>query len=169
MHTPRIVGAAAAAVVALLLAEQQHAAPAATPRAAARTPASADGHYVLVVEGDRDGLDVTFASRKDAAWAGAPKGFTSSWRLLVVDDAGAELAEVPLDVRPFATGVNSKGKPAVVHGCVVVDSKIGMLVNAPRYAQAASYRFSRTDAAGVVTQLGEVTANQVRDLSGEPR
>ena len=94
---------------------------------------------------------------------------TSSWRLLVVDDAGAELAEVPLDVRPFATGVNSKGKPAVVHGCVVVDSKIGMLVNAPRYAQAASYRFSRTDAAGVVTQLGEVTANQVRDLSGEPR
>ena len=80
-----------------------------------------DGHYVLVVEGDRDGLDVTFASKKDAPWAGAPKGFSSAWRLEVLDAAGAALAAVPLDVRPFATHAGAKGKPAVVRGCVVVD------------------------------------------------
>ena len=106
---------------------------------------------------------------QDAPWAGAPKGFSSSWRLEVLDAAGAALAAVPLDVRPFATHAGAKGKPAVVRGCVVVDSKIGMLVNAPRYAQAARYRFSRTDAAGVVTPLGEVPASEVRELSGDAR
>ncbi|MEC9047690.1 MAG: hypothetical protein VYA51_06730 [Planctomycetota bacterium] len=169
MHAPRLLGAAAAAVVAVLLAERHRAAPLSAPRAAGDRPARADGHYVLVVEGDRDGLDVTFASKKDAPWAGAPKGFSSAWRLEVLDAAGAALAAVPLDVRPFATHAGAKGKPAVVRGCVVVDSKIGMLVSAPRYAQAARYRFSRADAAGVVTPLGEVPASEVRELAGDAR
>ena len=81
----------------------------------------------------------------------------------------AQLAEVPLDVRPFATDAASQGKPAVVRGCIVVDTKIGMLVNAPRHQGAASYRFSRTDARGVVTQLGVVAAAKVRELAGDLR
>ena len=176
MHTPRLLGAAASVVVAAVLMLDRSASPspaaarAAAPAAPEATaPPVADGHYVLVVEGDRDGLDVTFASRKQDPWAGAPKGLSDAWRLEVLDAGGAQLAEVPLDVRPFATDAASQGKPAVVRGCIVVDSKIGMLVNAPRYQGAASYRFSRTDARGVVTQLGTVAAAKVRELAGDLR
>ena len=54
-------------------------------------------------------------------------------------------------------------------GCIVVDARIGMLVNVPRYAAAQSYRFSRADARGVVTPLGDVTALEVRELAGDAR
>ena len=186
MHISHLLGAAALAVVTVMLLGDQHAAPqsaaetlpAATSEApsapaampsAPPAPAVANGHYVLVVEGDRNGLDVTFARRKDAPWAGIPKGFDSNWRLSVIDGRGAELADVPLDVRPFATDAASLGKPATVRGCIVVDSKIGMLVNVPRYAEAASYRFTRTDARGVTTPLGTVAATKVREFSGGGR
>jgi len=125
----------------------------------------AAGHFVLVVEGDRNGLAITFANKKVAPWAGIPKGFESNWRVSVLDANGDELASVPLDVRPFATGANSVGKPARVHGCVVVDSKIGMLVNVPAYAAAASYVFARTESDGTVTTLGTTAGHLVRELA----
>jgi len=128
-------------------------------------PPAADGHYALVVEGDRTGLAVTFASKKAAPWGGIPKGFESNWHVLVLDAAGDEITKVPLDVRPFATGANALGKPVRVHGCVVVDSKIGMLVNVPAYAAAASYVFQRADADNVVTQIGTTSAAVVRELA----
>ncbi len=167
MNTTRLLGTAALAVVAAISIGQRPAAPALPTPAA--TPPAPQGHYVLVVEGDRDALDVTFASRKTAPWAGAPKGLQSGWRMTVLDASGAELQEVPLDMRPFATDAASKGRPDRVEGCVVVTSKVGMLVNAPRYAAAATYRFSRTDARGVLTVLGEVTGARVRQLSGDER
>jgi hypothetical protein len=124
---------------------------------------------VLVVEGDRDGLDVTFARTKQAPWAGAPKGLVSSWRLAVLAADGSTLADVPLDVRRFATDAASQGKPVTVRGCVVVDSRIGMLVSVPRFANAARYRFTRTSERGVELNLGEVLASQVRELAGDLR
>lgn len=133
------------------------------------TPPEANGHYVLVVEGDRNGLGVTFARQKTARWAGVPKGFSSNWHVTVLDANGDELAKVPLDVRPFATNQNRVGKPATVHGCIVVESKIGMLVNVPAYAAAASYVFSRTENDGTVTTLGTTTGAQVRELAGGGR
>lgn len=132
-------------------------------------PPVANGHYVLVVEGDRNSLAVTFASKKSSPWAGAPKAFQSNWRVSVLDVQGQELANVPLDVRPFATDARSVGKPLHVNGCVVVDSKIGMLVNVPAFANAASYTFSRQDAAGIKVALGTTTGFKVRDLAGEGR
>jgi hypothetical protein len=167
MNTTHLLGAAALAVVAAISISQRPAG--ADLAAAAATPPTADGHYVLVVEGDRDALDVTFASRKPAPWAGPKKGLQTGWQLTVLDANGAELAEVPLDVRPFATDAASKGQPDRVEGCVVVSAKIGMLVSAPRYAAAAAYRFSRTDAPGAVTVLGEVSGARVRQLSGGGR
>jgi hypothetical protein len=130
---------------------------------------AANGHYVLVVEGDRNGLAVTFASKKAQRWAGVAKGFQSNWRVSILDAAGAELAMVPLDVRPFATDAKSVGKPLRVQGCIVVDSKIGMLVNVPAFATAARYVFSRTDANGNKTTLGTTASATVRDMSGENR
>lgn len=132
-------------------------------------PPIAAGHFVLVVEGDRLGLAVTFASKKAARWAGVPKGFNSNWRVSILAARGEELANVPLDVRPFATGANEVGKPARVHGCIVVDSKIGMLVNVPAYAAAASYVFARTEADGTVTTLGTTSGAAVRELAGGGR
>jgi len=180
MQTSTLLGAAALAVVAVMLFDERNpvansptpqpvAAPAATPTAAPLPPAIADGHYVLVVEGDRNGLGVTFASRKQAPWAGVPKALDSNWRLTLLDGRGLELADVPLDVRRFATDAGSVGKPARVQGCMVVDAKIGMLVNVPRFRDAQSYRFTRTDARGAVTVLGTVTGNRVRELAGDQR
>ena len=175
MQTSHLLGAAALAVVALTLFGDRHrSAPKTKAASPARTvlpavPAVADGHYVLVVEGDRNGLTVTFASKKPAPWGGRPKGFDSNWRLSVRDAQDVELVDIPLDVRPFATGAASLGKPVVVQGCIVVDSRIGMLVNVPRYAEAESYRFTRTDADGTETVLGTVAAAKVRDLAGDVR
>ncbi|MCK5942385.1 MAG: hypothetical protein KAI24_10480 [Planctomycetes bacterium] len=178
MQTSHLFGAAALVVVAAVLVGERHAAgdpatpaaaPVVAPSPAPVGPPEADGHFVLVVEGDRNGLDVTFASRKAAPWAGVPKGFTSNWQLTVLDAADRQLAQVPLDVRPFATDAGSLGKPARVRGCIVVDSKIGMLVNVPRFAEAHAYRFSRTEPRGDVTLLGTVTGDRVRELAGGGR
>jgi hypothetical protein len=173
MNISRILlGAAAIMVVAALALQARSdrtASAAPDAAAAATTPAAPAGHYVLVVEGDRDGLDVTFARTKQAPWAGAPKGLVSSWRLAVLAADGSTLADVPLDVRRFATDAASQGKPVTVRGCVVVDSRIGMLVSVPRFANAARYRFTRTSERGVETNLGEVLASQVRELAGDLR
>jgi len=132
-------------------------------------PPIADGHYVLVVEGDRNGLNVSFARKKAARWGGVPKGFASNWTVLIRDAAGQELANVPLDVGAFATDARSLGQPVRVQGCVIVDSKIGMLLNVPAFATAASYAFSRTENDGVVVPLGTMTGDSIRDLAGGGR
>jgi hypothetical protein len=130
---------------------------------------TADGHYVLVIEGDRNGLAVTFASKKAAPWAGIPKGFASNWTVSIRDASDRELANVPLDVSAFATDARSLGKPVRVQGCVIVDSKIGMLLNVPAFAEAANYVFVRTDNQGAVVALGTTSGDQVRELAGGGR
>jgi hypothetical protein len=129
----------------------------------------ANGHFVLVVEGDRNGLAVSFARKKAARWAGVPKGFDSNWRVSIQDNNGAELADVPLDVRPFATDARSLGRGPRVNGCYVVDSKIGLLLNVPAYAAAQTYEFTRTEVDGTKVALGTMSGNAVRELSGGGR
>ena len=165
MNTTPLLGAAA-----LLAAAGWLWLDGATPRTMLPPPPPpvADGHYVLVVEGDRNALAVTHANRKTDPWAGVPKGFTSAWMLVIRDDRGAMLAEVPLDVTPFATGAGELGKPVRVEGCVVRDSRVAMLVNVPRFAAAASYAFTRVDG-GRTVALGAVAAETVRELAGDLR
>jgi hypothetical protein len=134
------------------------------PAAPPIAPPVANGHYVLVVEGDRDHLGITAAAGKEAPWAGVPKGLTSDWRLLIHDARGEVLADVPLDVTPFATRANDRG--VRVQGCVVHDARIGMLVNAPAFAAAASYTFTRPGGAGERVVLGTATGDRVRELAG---
>lgn len=129
----------------------------------------ASGHFVLVVEGDRNGLAVSFARQKAARWAGVPKGFNSNWRVSIRDGNGAELVNVPLDVRPFATDAQSVGQAPRVNGCYVVDSKIGLLLNVPAYAAAQTYEFTRAGADGVKVALGTMSGNAVRELAGGGR
>tara|TARA_R110002072_G_scaffold109160_1_gene236328 strand:- start:105094 stop:105675 length:582 start_codon:yes stop_codon:yes gene_type:complete len=132
-------------------------------------PPVADGHYVLVVEGDRNAVSVTFARKKAARWGGVPKGFDSTWRVSIRDGGGKELANVPLDVRPFATDAQSVGKGPRVHGCVVIESKIGLLLNVPAFAEAASYEFFRTESDAVKVALGTMTGAAIRELAGGGR
>lgn len=132
------------------------------------TPPEANGHYVLIVEGDRDGLQITKAVAKTDPWAGAPKGFTSDWTLTIRDAAGAVLAEVPLDVRQFDLRAERQNQPIEVEGCIVRDPHIAMLVNAPRYDAAASYAFARRAPAGAVA-LGTIDGDTVRKLAGGGR
>ncbi|MCB9879071.1 MAG: hypothetical protein H6835_15860 [Planctomycetes bacterium] len=132
-------------------------------------PPQADGHYVLVVEGDRTALAVTTAVAKSSPWAGAPKGLTSTWRLTIRDAAAALLADVPLDVSPFDTDAAALGRPVQVTGDEVRDARIGMLVNAPRFAAAASYTFSRPVEDGSRAVIGQVSGAAVRELAGETR
>lgn len=137
--------------------------------APAPAPPVANGHFVLVVEGDRNGLAVTFARKKAARWAGVPKGFDSNWRVSILDGNGTELADVPLDVRPFATDAQSVGKAPRVNGCYVVESKIGLLLNVPAFTAAQSYEFSRADKDAVKVALGTMSGNAVRELAGGGR
>jgi hypothetical protein len=136
-----------------------------TAPAAPTPPPVAAGHYVLVVEGDRDALAITAASRKAEPWAGPAKGLASAWSLTIHDARGELLATVPLDVSPFATD----GQRGVrVEGCVVRDSRIGMLVNAPAFAAAATYTFTRHEN-GRTVALGTTAAEVVQQLAGERR
>ena len=130
---------------------------------------TASGHYVLVVEGNRNGLAVTFARKKADQWAGIPKGLSSNWRGSILDDKRQELASIPIDVSSFATDAQSVGQPPRVQGCMVVDSKIGLLLNVPAFATAANYVFSRSEANGEVTKLGTTSGPAVRELAGGGR
>lgn len=132
------------------------------------TPPIAEGHYVLVVEGDRTGLQIKHAVAKTDPWAGVPKGFTSDWTLTIRDAAGELLAEVPLDVRPFDLRPERQGQAIQVEGCQVHDPHIAMLVNAPRFATAASYAFTRHEGAAVIA-LGTIDGDSVRRLAGGGR
>ena len=136
-----------------------------TPAVTAPAAPIASGHFVLVVEGDRNGLAVTFARQKAARWAGVPKGFNSNWRVSIRDGNGAELVDVPLDVRPFATDAQSVGRAPRVNGCYVVESKIGLLLNVPAYAVAQTYEFTRVGTDGVKVPLGTMSGNAVRELT----
>ena len=129
-------------------------------------PPVADGHYVLVVEGDRTALAITAASAKVDPWAGVPKGFTSQWRLSIVDARGDTLAEVPLDVSQFATDAAAAGRGVRVAGCIVTSPHIGILVNVPAFANAAGYTFTRPGAADERIVLGTTTGDRVRELAG---
>jgi hypothetical protein len=169
-YLPLLGAAAALALAGLLLRGADGTEPpaAAVPTAPAAPPVAA-GHHVLVVEGDRNALAITAASAKTDPWAGVPAGFTSDWRLLIADDRGATLAEVPLDVRPFATGAADVGSADRVQGCIVTTARIGMLVNAPAFATAATYTFVRPGDGGRDAVLGTVTAARVRELAGGGR
>ncbi|MBL8756083.1 MAG: hypothetical protein JNK15_22510 [Planctomycetes bacterium] len=166
MHHHHVLGAAVAIALAGLCMNLRRGDATAAPVPPA--PPRAEGHFVLVVEGDRDALGITHASRKEAPWAGIPKGFASTWTLTVHDAAGEVLAEVPLDVSPFALRADEKGTLAVV-GCMVRDAKVGMLVSVPAFAAAATYRFSRPGDAGGRQELGTVAGDAVRALAGGGR
>jgi len=125
---------------------------------------AANGHYVLVVEGDRDQLGVTHANHKTDPWAGVPKGFTSDWTLSIRDAAGTELAAVPLDLSKFDLDPLRKGQALRVQGCIVEDPRIAMLVSVPCFVQAASYAFTRGK-----TAVGTVDGAAVRQLAGGGR
>ncbi|MBL8733507.1 MAG: hypothetical protein JNN13_14140 [Planctomycetes bacterium] len=139
-----------------------------TPIAPVPAPATADGHYVLVVDGDRDHLTITRAVAKGDPWAGAAKGLTSDWTLTIRGAAGEVLAELPVDLSQFAVDAGEAGKPVRVEGCVVRDPHVAMLVNAPRFVAAASYVFTRRDGA-VVTTVGEQAGAAIAALAGERR
>ena len=128
-------------------------------------PPVADGHYVLVVEGDRDQLAITHANAKAEPWAGVPKGMASDWRLYVQDATGAALATVPLDVSPFDLSRERKGGAIEVEGCIVRDPRVAMLVSVPNFATAARYTFVRTEA-NVEAIVGTVPGARVRELAG---
>ena len=152
---PLLGAGAAIAAAALLLDLAPATAGTAQPSAPAIAPANATarvaaaGHDVLVVQGDRDRVVVTHVVKKTDPWAGNPKAMASDWRLEIRAADGALLDTVLLDLTPFATRVEDKGRARRVEGCVVIDSRIAMLVNAPRHHDAAVYEFFRgTDSLG---------------------
>lgn len=164
MHLLPALGAGVCAV-ALAFALQQAGPEPDLATASTTAPAPvADGHDVLVVEGDRNALAITFAAHKADPCGAPPKDLRSDWKLVIRDAQGATLTEVPLDVAKFATGAADVGSPRRVEGCIVTDARIAILVNAPTFASAASYEFLRGD-----VSIGRATANRVRQLAGGGR
>jgi hypothetical protein len=167
MHSSHVVGAVIAIAVGgwLVSAVREPVAVTATPVAA---PPIANGHYVLVVEGDRDALVITRAVAKADPWAGAPKGLLSRWRLTIHDGNGELLADVPLDLSKFELAPEARGTTRV-EGCLVKSGNIGMLVNVPAFASAATYTITRPGDAGGAVVVGTATGANVRDLAGGGR
>lgn len=158
----QFIPALGATVVAAVLSVALLSGPTA-PQPAPAEPIAA-GHDVLVVQGDRDELSITFASHKTDPWGGVAKDLRSDWRLRIHDAKGELLVDVPLDMTPFATGAADKGKARRVEGCIVTDAQIGMLVNAPTFATAATYTFVRGEVV-----IGRVAAADVRQLTAGGR
>jgi len=127
-------------------------------------PPPATGHFVLVVEGDRDRLSITHASHKADPWAGVQKGLSSNWSLSILDDKGAELSVVPLDMSKFDLEPARKGQPVRVEGCEVHDARIAMIANVPSLAAASAYVFTRGE-----TTVGTIDATTVNQLAGVGR
>ncbi len=169
MHFSHVLGAGAALAAFGWFFATDFAAPAAASTPVA--PPIANGHYVLVVEGNRQALTITAASAKADPWAGVPKGLTSDWSITIHDGRGDVLAEIPLDVSMFATEAAHAGRGVRVEGCVVKDPTIGMLANVPAFAAAASYTFSRSGEAVELPRvlLGTIPGDTVRQLSGGGR
>lgn len=138
------------------------------PPAPPVAPPVADGHYALVVTGDRDQLTISHAVAKVDPWAGVPKGLRSDWLLRIEGRDGALLAAVPLDLSAFDLAPQRKGGPIEVEGCIVRDPRVAMLVNVPRFAAAANYAFVRRDR-NFDVPLGAVPGERVRDLAGGGR
>ncbi len=174
MHTTNLLTAAAAlAAVGWLCApratDAANAAPPAPPAAPTQPPLPvARGHFTLIVEGDRDQLTISGAVAKGDPWAGVPKGLTSAWTLSILAQDGSVLAEVPLDLVHFDTAADRKGAPVRVEGCVVHDPRVAMLVNVPRFAEAATYQFSRREG-GEQVPVGFTTGARVNELAGGGR
>ncbi|MCR9244901.1 MAG: hypothetical protein NXI31_07705 [bacterium] len=122
------------------------------------------GHYVLVIEGDRDALTVTHSSRKPARWAGVQKGLVSQWSLSIRDAANNELESIPLDLSHFDLRPERKGGALKVQGCVVRDTKVGILASVPCLENAARYMFLRGKEV-----VGSVAATRVFELAGGGR
>ncbi len=157
-----VLGAGLCAAVLSLALQTPPAAPAQLP--APTAPPAANGHDALVVEGNRNGLSITFAAHKNDPWGGVAKDLRSDWRLVIRDAGGQQLAEVPIDVSQFATNAADVGRARRVEGCIVIDSDIGILVNAPSFATAASYEFWRGD-----VNIGRTSGDDVRRLAGGGR
>ena len=136
----------------------------ATPKAPPPPPLPESGHYVLVIEGDRSALAITAASHKAAPWAGVQKGLESAWQLSIRDAEGQELRAIPLDMSPFDLRAERQGKGPTVTGCIVLDPRVGLLVNTPCLPGAASYEPHHD---GKV--VGSATALAVHDLAGGGR
>lgn len=134
------------------------------PAPANAAPQPPDGHYALVVEGDASRLAITHAVLKTDPWAGIPTDLTSEFQLEIRDRDGAELASVPLDLSRFDTDPAHIGQPLVVSGCEVRDTRVALLINVPRYGEAAEYRFVR---GGRV--LGTAAAAAVQAMAGDAR
>ena len=122
--------------------------PAGAPTAPAPQDPEANGHWVLVVEGNVERLAVTAAIPKPDPWAGTPTGLQSPFTLRLLDGKGALLQAVPVDLSRFDTDPAHIGKPVAVTGCVVRDSRIGLLVNVPQLQGLRRFEFWR-DAARI--------------------
>jgi len=117
------------------------------------------GHYVLVVEGTVKELRISGAVAKDTPAGGPAKPKPSEFRLSVRDQAGKELANVPVDLSAFDLDPANIGKPPKVTGCIVRSSRIGVLLNVPNFAEAAEYVILRGE-----TRLGGLDAAGLRAL-----
>lgn len=166
MHTTHLLGAGVLLAISAWAFAPATASPQALPPATLTPPPPprANGHFALVVEGDRDALSIRSAVAKPDPWSGPWKGLQSRWSLAILAADGTTLAEVPLDLAHFDLAAERKGGPIHVEGCVVRDPRIAMLVNVPRYAAAFSYSFVRRDGA-VVTPIGAVAAARVEELA----
>lgn len=117
------------------------------------------GHYVLVVEGNVKALRVSAAVAKDTPAGGPARPKPSEFRLSVRDGAGNELVSVPMDLSAFDLDPANIGKPPKVTGCIVKSTQVGVLLNVPRFAEAANYVILRGEA-----QLGTLDAQGLRTL-----
>ena len=95
------------------------------------------GHLVLVIEGDARELQVTAVVAKSEPWGGTPRGLRSDYSIAVLAADGSVLGSYPLDLSHFDLDPARIGTGPRVEGCRVIDTRVTVLANVPRFRDAS--------------------------------
>lgn len=133
----------------------------ATPAAAPRRPF---GHLILQIEGDANGLRVTWITPKQSAYN--PSTRTSPYRIELLDADGMVAGVYPLDLSQFDMNPARVGKPLRVQGCEIRDTRVATIANVAFLAGATAARIMRGN-----RQLGSLDSTTYQRLlkQGEVR
>ena len=125
-------------------------------------PARDPGTWILMIEGDANGLAVTRAAAKPFAYR-EPR-IESEWRVVLLDKNGKEIAAPPLDFSPFCMEHAHVGQGPHVTGDYSREHRVVFTVKVPARADVAQIRIEHRVAGRTPEVLGRIDRNALIDL-----
>ena len=126
-------------------------------------PARDPGTWILMIEGDANGLAVTRAAAKPFAYR-EQRAVASEWRIVMLDKSGKEIAVVPLDFSPFCMEHAHVGRGPHVTGDYSREHRVVFTVKVPARADIATIRIEHAESGKAREVLGRIDRDAVIDL-----